>query len=84
MIPNLGEDGNMNESTAGIIERSWRAERRIGEGEFARDMDHADRMNLPVHRWSGEDRPGRPLTVVWVAGSRTGTLFSAYEISGGE
>lgn len=67
-----------------IIERSWRMEHRIGEGEFARDMDYADEMNLPVHRWSGTDRSGEPLTITWVAGPQTGALFSAYETSGSE
>lgn len=73
----------MSNSSKTIVERSWRWAHEISEAAFTADMDHADRMVLPVHRWSGEDRDGRPLTVVWVAGPETGALFSAYEISGG-
>lgn len=53
----------------------------IGEAEFKFNIDHAQRMKSPVHRWSGEDRDGRPITVWWVTGPRTGRLFGAYEIS---
>jgi len=63
-------------------ERGWRMARHITEAEFTADMSHAERMLLPVHRWSGEDRNGQPLSVVWVAGPETGALFSAYEITG--
>lgn len=67
-----------------IIEHTGLRSRPIGEGEFTRDMDSADRAGFPVHRWSGKDREGRPFTVVWVAGRRAHALLSAYEITGGE
>lgn len=72
----------MSKPTTRIIERQWRTERHVTEAELRRDLDHADRALLPVHRWTGDDRSGQPLTVVWVAGPETGALFSAYEISG--
>lgn len=82
MIPN-GEDGNTVKSTTNIIERCWRFAQPVTEAQFTRDMDSADRIGLPVHRWSGADREGRPFTVVWVAGRRAGQVLSAYEITGG-
>jgi hypothetical protein len=72
----------MSEGSKTIIERSWRWLREISEADLRYDLDRAREMSLPVHRWSGEDRDGRPFTVVWVAGPGTGAVFSAYEISG--
>lgn len=66
---------------ARIIERAWRLEREITPGEYAADMDHAERMLLPVGTWTGTDRSGQPLTVAWVSGPETGVVFSAYEIT---
>lgn len=62
-----------------IIERAWRMEREITPADFAKDMEHAKDMLLPVHSWTGTDRNGGPLEVAWVTGPETGALFSAYE-----
>lgn len=72
----------MENGTKTIIERTWRIERHITEAEFAADMNHAERMQLPVHSWTGVDRDMQPFAVTWVAGPETGSLFSAYEING--
>lgn len=72
----------MDKATAPIIERAWRMRREITRSDFNADMDKAKVMDLRVHEWTGKDRSGTPLTVAWVAGPQTGTLFSAYEISG--
>jgi hypothetical protein len=38
-------------------------------------------MGLPVYHWTGQARDGSPLTITWVAGSKTGLLLSAYVIT---
>lgn len=70
-------------STTNIIERCGRFAHPVTEAEFTCDMDSADHAGIPVHRWSGADREGRPLTVVWIAGPATGRVLSTYEITGG-
>lgn len=72
----------MGQSTDGarIIERSWRLNREITAERYMWDIDYAKRMGELVRSWSGLDRDGQPLRVVWVAGRLTGQEFSAYEI----
>lgn len=64
-----------------ITERSWRLNRECTVDRFIWDIDYAARVGESVHIWSGLDRSGQPLRVVWVAGRLTGQEFSAYEIA---
>lgn len=66
-----------------VRESLGRVSRPVSEEQYERAVHRArELLQFPVHRWSGDDRDGRRLTVVWVAGPVTGKLFSAYEISG--
>jgi len=65
-----------------VTERQWRSESPISQVSLCASIDFAQGRSLPVHAWSGEDRDGKPLAVVWVAGKRAGQLFSAFEITG--
>lgn len=64
-----------------IIERVWRTEIKRSEQDLANDMAISERMGLPVYQWTGQARDGSPLTIMWVAGSETGALYSAYMIT---
>lgn len=64
-----------------ITERSWRMAHGLTAAEFSDDIAYAEHMRHPVHEWSGEDRDGRPLAVVWVEGRHSGAVLSAYEIA---
>jgi len=72
----------MSKPTTGIKEWDGRMWRPSSEAEMAYALDKADGMLFPVHRWSGEDRSGNPLTIVWVAGPRAGRVLHVFEISG--
>ncbi|AXG81160.1 hypothetical protein [Streptomyces paludis] len=52
---------------------------------FAQDMEVARRLRHSVRVWTGEDREGRPMAIIWTAGLRSGRLLAAYEFTpGGE
>lgn len=47
------------------------------------DMIMNSNLGETMHRWTGEDRNGRPLTVTWLPSPRFGTAtLWVYEISG--
>lgn len=66
-----------------ISERTWRAAREITAEQFAKDLAFAEDVAFSVNEWRGESRDGKPLAIVWVAGRRSGTLMSAFEITEG-
>lgn len=78
-----GTGSVVNELSRNIIERVWRTEIKRTEQELAEDMWFCECMSVPVYHWTGQARDGSPLTVTWVAAVGTGTLCSAYEITGG-
>lgn len=68
-----------------IRERTWRNPKPISEATFKADMGYAEQLHAKIYTWTGEDREGKPLAVVWIAGPNVGQLFSAYEFTpGGE
>jgi hypothetical protein len=74
-------------SVAYAIERSWYGDRmgtphEMGRTLFGEDMAQLHEWGETVNVWSGEDRQGNPLRVVWVNRPAFGmaTLY-AYEIS---
>ena len=90
-VPN-GEDRTMMESIDGgtdVICRQWYAEggpreRMVSRAVFSADMLLNKEWDEVVHAWSGTDRTGQPLTVIWLPSPRLGscTLY-AYEITDG-
>lgn len=64
-----------------IRELSWLGQ-AVPEDVLREDVLRAQKHDLPVHAWTGEDREGSALVVVWVAGKRAGQLLSAFEITG--
>ena len=64
-----------------IIEREWRGIKPVTPDAFQADMLYVAQLRARDYEWSGTDRDGRPLIVVWWAGRRAGQLFSAYEIT---
>ena len=64
-----------------IREPNWRPERETTADQLSKDIRYAEDINFPVHEVHFEDPTGKPVVVVWVAGNRTGRLFSAYEIT---
>lgn len=46
------------------------------------DLTFAAHLEHPVYSWTGENRDGRPIAIIWFAGRRAGKLFTAFEITG--
>lgn len=64
-----------------IVREVWRADREIVPQAFAANIDTIRSHGGHVYEWAGEDRHGRPLTVVWATARRTGWLLAAYELT---
>jgi hypothetical protein len=50
--------------------------------DFVHDMVDAANCGQDVHTWTGKDRDGAPLMVMWTVGPVTGQALSVYEIPG--
>lgn len=64
-----------------ISEVGWKLRKEITREAYLVDMARAERLEFPVHEWSGAARDGRRLTVAWVVGLG-GSIVAAYEIQG--
>lgn len=64
-----------------IRERVWRTEWEITRETFEQNTDLIRKCGGDVNEWTGEDRDGNPLTVVWTAQKATGFLLSAFEFT---
>ncbi|ONK10402.1 hypothetical protein [Streptomyces sp. MP131-18] len=65
-----------------ITEVTWRHRKEINKGQLDADLVRAAERGLSVHDRTDRDPSGQPVRVVWVAGSQTGVLVGAYEITG--
>ena len=76
---------NLAKSTDGtplvVHEVGWKLRREVRFSVYRRDLAYAAEMALSVHEWSGEDREGRPMAIVWVQ-TPNGRELAAYEIQG--
>jgi hypothetical protein len=54
----------------------------IAHRDFISDMIQAAACGQHVHTWTGKDRDGAPLMVMWTVGPVTGQALSVYEIPG--
>jgi hypothetical protein len=64
-----------------VHEAGWRLRREVRFSVYRRDLAYAAEMALNVHEWTGEDRDGRPMDIVWVQ-IPNGRQLAAYEIQG--
>lgn len=56
-------------------------DREVTAATFWSVMQYAEHLRARVYEWTGKDRNGAPLVVVWWAGKRAGQLWALYEIS---
>lgn len=73
-----------------VILRQWYAtggprEALVSRGLFGADMAYNERWGETVYQWTGTDRDGAPLTVVWIPAPAVGScVLYAYELPGGQ
>lgn len=64
-----------------IRERVWREHWSVDRETFEKHTDLIRKCGGKVHEWSGEDRDGNALTVVWTTQKGTEFLLSTFQFS---